>query len=258
MFSAAEIADREQQWRVASDRADALLALSQSVADDAVAGDPALAAKVHVCGFRPYFPTSALGADPKGTRIAYGLPDRYLLVSNQVFRHKNHALVIAALARLRERGASVPTVVFTGRPLDPRHPDLFSELLQYVARQGLHEHCRFLGVVPRADQLALIRAADAIVQPSLFEGRGAILEEAAVLGTLPLCSDLPVNREQAVATARYFDPADADALADLMAAVPPAVDKPVEVIVADSQALTREYGHTLLGVLRTIQSRAHS
>jgi glycosyltransferase involved in cell wall biosynthesis len=258
MFSEVEIADREQQWQAAAARADALLALSQSVADDAIAGDPALASRVHVCGFRPYLPASTLRSDPQATRAAYGLPDRYLLVSNQVFRHKNHALVIAALAVLRDRGERVPTVVFTGRPWDPRHPDLFSELLQEVARQGLHEQCRFLGVLPRPHQLALIRAADAIVQPSLFEGRGAILEEAAVLGTLPLCSDLPVNREQAVAAARYFDPADPVALANLIAAVPPTVDKPVEAIVADSMALTREYGHTLIAVLRTIQSRAQS
>jgi glycosyltransferase involved in cell wall biosynthesis len=256
MFGPGEVAAREQQWLEVSARANGLMALSQTVVDDALASSPEVAPKIRVCGFRPFFTMATLAQDPDETRRRYDLPENFLLVSNQVFRHKNHGLVLDALSALKRTGRAVPTVAFTGRPYDPRNPDHFSALLQQTARDGLHDDCRFLGVVSRAEQVALIRAARAVVQPSLFEGRGAIVEESAVLGTPLICSDLPVHREQWAPRARFFDPRDAAALTVLLEDLEVRERKTVEAIVADSTALTRDYGERVLALSRLAQSRA--
>jgi glycosyltransferase involved in cell wall biosynthesis len=249
MFDAAQRQERERRWGAAAARADVLLALSQDAADDAVRFDPTVADRIAVCGHAPRFTPELLRLDPDAVRAAYHLPERYLLVSNQLYRHKGHDTVVAALAAIRAGGDEPPTVAIAGRPHDPRSPHWLSELLQSVARQGLHEQCRFLGVVSRDEQLALIRAAEAVVQPSRFEGRGAIAEEAALLGTPLLLSDLAVHRELPV-QARRFPVGDAESLAALMRATQPHPRRSVQDIVTASERASRAYGDALLAALQ--------
>lgn len=248
MFDDSDLRDRERQWNYVAGRADGVLAISQSVAADAVSDHPEIKEKVHVCGFPPIFPPSALAEDPDEVRRRYALPERFLLVSNQFWRHKNHALVFDALSRLKRRAKVPPVVAFTGRPHDYRHPDAFSETLRRVQQEGLHEYCRFLGVVPRAEQVALIRAAEAIVQPSRFEGRGAIVEETQVLGAQLLCSDLPVHRELDAPNALFFSPDDADELARLLERRYPRSTKTAGEIAAESRRLAADYGRRLMEI----------
>jgi alpha-1,3-rhamnosyl/mannosyltransferase len=72
------------------------------------------------------------------------------------------------------------------------------------------------GYVPDAQLDALIRGADLVVHPSLYEGFGLILVEAMARG-IPLAvanaTALPVTAGDA---AVLFDPADPDALAEAM------------------------------------------
>ncbi|HEX8161034.1 MAG TPA: glycosyltransferase [Pyrinomonadaceae bacterium] len=251
-FEAQEIADRERQWDYVARRADGLLAISQAVADDALASHPGVAGKIHVCGFPPIFTPSMLALDPEQARRAHHLPERYFVVSNQFWQHKNHALVFEALSRLRRAGKVPPVVAFTGRPHDYRSPDAFSNMLQSVSRQGLHEYCRFLGVVPRAEQIALVRGAEAVVQPSKFEGRGAIAEEASVLGTQLLCSSLPVHRELNLPGALFFPVDDADALAALLERDFRRPVRDAREVAAESLRLAREYGERLLAICERV------
>ncbi|MCA1630583.1 MAG: glycosyltransferase, partial [Acidobacteria bacterium] len=196
---------------------------------------------------------------PGEVRRKYRLPERFFLVSNQFWEHKNHALVLRALAELKRRGEPPPVVVFTGRPYDPRRPDYFTRLLMFVNEQGLHEHCRFLGVLPRAEQIALIRAASAVVQPSRFEGRGAITEETSLLGTQLLCSDLRAQRELNLPGAIFFDVDDVAGLADLLRRDYPHEQKGERDIADESLRLSRDYGARMMeiceGVLRKRRPR---
>ncbi|MFL6231274.1 MAG: glycosyltransferase family 4 protein [Pyrinomonadaceae bacterium] len=252
MFDDSERRDRERQWNYIAERADGVLAISRAVADDALSRHPHIQAKVHVCGFPPVFRAPVLAADPEEVRRRYGLPERFFLVSNQFWRHKNHALVFHALSRLKRCGKVPPVVAFTGRPHDYRHPDDFSEMLRLVQQQGLHEYCRFLGVVPRAEQVALIRAAEAVIQPSLFEGRGAIVEETQVLGTQLLCSDLPVHRELHAPGARFFQSNDEEELARLMEQRYPRSKKSALEIAEESQQLAADYGRRLMEIFERV------
>jgi glycosyltransferase involved in cell wall biosynthesis len=255
VFSEQEINDRSRQWKYVAQRADGILVISKSVANDALKSDPEVAQKLSVCGFPPVFPGSILTTSPEETRQKYDLPERFFLVCNQFFKHKNHITVLQALKQLRDSQDEVPVVAFTGRPHDYRNPDAFSELLRFVQVHKLHHYCRFLGVTPREEQIALIRAAKAVIHPSAFEGRGAIVEEAHVLGANLICSDLPVHRELRAPGTLFFPVGDVAALASLMKEPFQRSSKTIEQIAEESKELAVAYGRELMDVFNNVIGR---
>ena len=252
MFSAQEITDRERQWDYVAGRANGILVISESVAKDALSKHPEISDRLYVAPFPPLFSATTLSIDPQDVRHKYDLPERFLLVCNQFWAHKNHLLVLRALKRLKENMREPPVIAFTGRPHDYRNPNFFSEILSYVNSHGLHQYCRFLGVIPRNEQLALIRASTAVIHPSLFEGRGAIVEEAGILGTQVLCSDLPVHRELNALGTIFFPVDGVDELAEVMTRDYPISALSTRTIIEESNALARDYGNHLLRVCKAV------
>ena len=151
----------------------------------------------------------------RATADRYGLPQHFFFMPNQLSKHKNHLLVLDALALLRERGSSV-VVVSSGKQLDERHPEYFSEVQARLKELGLQHELRFLGMIPYADLLALMQASIALLNPSLFEGWSTPVEEARSLGVPLVLSDLGVHREQAGTAAIYFDRHSPTALANAL------------------------------------------
>lgn len=259
LFDSQEIQDRERQWNFVAARADGIIAISQAVAEDALATHPQVANKLYVCGFPPMFPLSKLAQNPDAVRQRYNLPERFFLVCNQFWQHKNHALVFSAMSYLKQNGAAPPIVAFTGLPHDYRRPDAFGKLQRFVNEHGLDEYCRFLGVIPRDEQIALIRAATAVIQPSKFEGRGAIVEEASLLGAPLLCSDLPVHRELHAPGALFFSVDGVEELAELMKQEYARSGKDDQTIAEESRRLARAYGEQLMTVCeRVLNSHSNS
>jgi glycosyl transferase family 1 len=144
-------------------------------------------------------------------RARHGIPARYFHLPNQLWKHKNHALVVEALRR-----APQCVVVATGPREDYRHAGMYEALQAQVAAAGVGARFHHLGLVPFADLIALVRNAVAVINPSRFEGWSTTVEEAKSLGKRVLVSDIPVHREQAAPRASYFGLDDADALAALM------------------------------------------
>lgn len=162
-------------------------------------------------------------AQARAIADGYGLPAHFLFMPNQFSKHKNHLLVLDALALLRSRGVDV-VVVSSGKQLDERHPDYFPQFKARLDGLGLHNQLRLLGLIPYAHLAALMRASACLLNPSLFEGWSTPVEEARALGVPLLLSDLGVNREQAGDQARYFKRHSATELADAIAATPPLSD----------------------------------
>jgi glycosyltransferase involved in cell wall biosynthesis len=189
---------------------------SQAVADQAHAHYGHLGARLHVVPFASFVRDEAKDADPAALRARYGLPERYFICSNQLWKHKNHALVLRALAALGPgEGARV---VFTGREEDPRDPAYALSVKALATALGVEDRARFLGFLPRTDQLGLIEGAVAVIQPSLCEGWSTVVEDAKALGRPVLASDIPVHREQLGPDALLFAPDDPAALAALLRA----------------------------------------
>ena len=200
--------ERNDRWFAAHRH---VMVSSQDVADDLVRHYGRRANRVHVVRFASFLPTdTAPAGDP---RHRHGLPGRYFLCANQFWRHKNHALVLRALAAA---GPDVPPVVFTGREEDYRDPEYGPSVLRLAAELGLGGQARFLGFIPRADQLALMAGAVAVIQPSLCEGWSTTIEDAKALGRPVLASDIAVHREQLGEGADLFAGDDPDALAGLL------------------------------------------
>lgn len=151
----------------------------------------------------------------RATAERYGLPERFFYVPNQFSKHKNHLLVLEALAVLR---MSRPDIVIaaSGKPVDERDPRHFPEVENRVRELRLEKQFRILGMLPFADVRALMQASLALLNPSLFEGWSTPVEEARGLGVPLLLSDLDVHREQAAEDATYFDRYSAQALASTL------------------------------------------
>ena len=161
----------------------------------------------------------------------YGLPRHFVFMPNQLSKHKNHLLVIDALAMLRQRGTPV-CIAASGKPLDERHPAHYGEVVRHRDELGVTDDLRLLGLIPYDHVAALMRASLALLNPSLFEGWSTPVEEARSLGVRLLLSDLDVHREQAGTSALYFDRRSPGELADALQSLQPLADEAVEANLA--------------------------
>ena len=161
----------------------------------------------------PQIPPSIIEAQKIAS--SHGLKKSFFYMPNQFWRHKNHLLVIEALAILRDRGCRI-VVAASGQQIDPIAPGHFDVVHKKVIDLGLEENFRILGLIPREHIPMLMRACEALLNPSLFEGWSTTVEEARLLGTPMLLSDLPVHREQMGADALYFDRISPHNLADCL------------------------------------------
>ena len=154
-------------------------------------------------------------ADARAVADSYDLPEHYFFMPNQFSKHKNHGLVLDALAILKARGVGC-VIVSSGKQADERHPGYFPAFRARLEASGLQAQLRLLGMIPYADLAALMQASVALLNPSLFEGWSTPVEEARALGVPLVLSDLAVHREQAGADAVYFERHSAAALADAL------------------------------------------
>lgn len=156
----------------------------------------------------------------------YALPERFLYIANQFWRHKDHATAFEALQILRDKGMEV-SVVCTGLQNDRRDPAYFEMLKAELIRQGLQDRVHFLGLVPREDQIQFFRAAVAVVQPSRFEGWSTVIEDAKALGRPIIASDIAVHQEQLAGSdgGYLFKTSSASDLADRIAMLWPDLQK---------------------------------
>ena len=197
----------------------------------------------------------ALARIPLAQLVAkFHIPARYVHLPNQLWKHKNHELVVEAL-----RAAPEVSVVATGPREDYRHADVYDALLARVRAAGVEARFHHLGLVSFAELISLMSHAVAVVNPSRFEGWSTTVEEAKSLGKRVLVSDLAVHREQAPARASYFGVDDAAALAaqlrEAWAAYDPAEDAraaadAATAVPARTQAFAEAYDQIIHEALR--------
>jgi glycosyltransferase involved in cell wall biosynthesis len=171
--------------------------------------------RVHVVPFASFADVELAEAERVDLRSRYRLPQRFYICNSQMWRHKNHGVVLRALAETAA-AEETPAVVFTGREHDYRHRQYAAEIKALSAELGITEKTHFLGFIPRADQLGLMSAAIAVIQPSLCEGWSGTVEDAKALGKHVLASDIAVHREQLDRNVDFFRPHEIEALARLL------------------------------------------
>lgn len=213
-FGADEIRKTELKYQSIS-KAPLTVLSSNMAQDDFARYYPERASRGRVLNFVSYAEPAYFEDNPIAIQGKYNLPDTFFLVSNQFWGHKNHELVIDAVAQLDRKGVK-PCVVCTGNTKDHRDPGLFDRLIGKIQDAGISERFRFLGMIPRSDQMNLMRRCIAVIQPSLFEGWSTVVEDARALGKSMLISDFPVHLEQNPPNSWFFARNDAAALAECM------------------------------------------
>lgn len=157
----------------------------------------------------PKLPTT----DSTYIRNKYSLPEKYFIIANQFWPHKNHQLVFEAIVKVREKYPDV-CIACSGKQTSYRDGNYFQNLQNFILQNNLQNNVVFLGFIPRIDQLLLIRNAQAVIQPSLFEGWSTVIEDCKALGQFVLASDLKVNIEQSNQNILFFNQNNAKELAN--------------------------------------------
>ena len=104
--------------------------------------------------------------------------------------------------------------VFTGSLNDYRDPDYIKEIKRYVDDPIINPWIIITGFIDRIEQLLLMKNSLLIIQPSLFEGWGTVLEDAKVLNKKVILSDILIHQEQKNDNCILFNPLDYNDLSD--------------------------------------------
>jgi glycosyltransferase involved in cell wall biosynthesis len=213
----------EAEFRVWDDRcrdsvekADLIVLSSDTAFQDFKAEFPEAVAKVRIVRFCSLPDASWWELDPVTVAKSKGIEGRYFLVSNQFNHYKNHGVIFEAARLLRDNGTDVK-VVCTGNTKGFATEPYFNRLMAFIADNDLSSHIQILGLLPRAEHLAIMRGSAAMLQPSYFEGWSTAVEDAKALGKVIVASDLPVHREQLTSDYPFLvSPDDAHAWAEAM------------------------------------------
>jgi glycosyltransferase involved in cell wall biosynthesis len=185
---------------------------ARAVRNDIYRFYPYVSAAVYALPFAPV-PSAGWFEAHDDVRRKYSLPDRYFLISNQFWVHKDHLTAFRALLTARDSH-----IVCTGEMIDYNHPGHVDELRSFVLNNGLDGRVTLLGHIPKRDQIEIMKQSRAVIQPSLFEGGpgGGCVFDAAALGVPVILSDIDINREVEIDNAFFFEAGNGEALAELM------------------------------------------
>lgn len=145
----------------------------------------------------------------------YSVSEKFFYLPNQLWKHKNHLVVVEALNILKEAGVDIQ-VVCTGGLEDFRNPEYSKEVLNKVKEHNLEKNILFLGLIPYIEVQYLLRNCIAVINPSLFEGWSSTVEECKSMGKNMILSNIKVHLEQAPPESFYFDSMNPKELSNCM------------------------------------------
>lgn len=178
----------------------------------------------------------------------YNLPKRYFMMSNQFWVHKDHPTALRAFAEYLKSDSEIE-FIFTGSMEDYRRPGYIEELKQLIKELKIEDKVRFLGLIPKEEQLQIMKGALAVVQTTLFEGGpgGGGASDAAALGVPVILSDIKTNLAVEYERAHFFHAREAH---DLSLKMQEVVQKnyapiPVNELIAKSRKNMQKLGNYL-------------
>lgn len=232
---------------------------SEAAKEDFFRVVPQFSHKARVLSFASFLDKVVYAQNVHEICSEYHLPERFFLLPNQLWKHKNHRVVLDALSLVRHKEPDI-MIVSTGLLSDYRNPNYSSEFLAEVSRSGNRNNFIFLGILPRNHVYAIMRQAVAVIQPSLFEGWSTIVEEVKSVGKMIILSDLKVHREQDPPLAEYFDPLDPRSLAEKILLVydhtPPGPDLQLEEFARKNfSSRFKLFGESFLSIVKDVLDR---
>ena len=212
---------RRRRWERVARRADLVYSSYEHVRRDVVERLGVAAERAAVLPLAPPAELrEPLGRDTNPPDARALLPDLpsgpFALMPAQLWPHKNHALVFAALAELRrKRGVEIP-IVCPGQ-IDGECAAHAARMRQLAYALGVGHLVRMPGYVTRAQLQALYEACRVVIVASLYEAGSFPAMEAMGLGKPLIASRVTSNPETVGDAAELFDPTDSHDLATKLA-----------------------------------------
>lgn len=173
-------------------------------------------ARVSAAGARERIAALALANRVEAARII-SAPGGFVLSVGADHWYKNRAGLLSIYAKLREKLSPPPVLVMVGNPLSGAD-------LAKAEALGLKEHLISFAAVSSEQLEAFYRLAEGLLFPSWEEGFGWPIAEAQACGCPVFASNRSPMTEVGGAAAVYFDPADPDNAAQIIAAAWPQRD----------------------------------
>ena len=202
-FSKKEIFHRNRKFRKIFNNSSVLVLSSEDCRKDLKKFYGERKSKIFILNFRANLKKDLLKKNPNDILNKYKLPQKFFIISNQFWRHKNHLLVFKSLSYLKNKYHIRPNLVLTGK-LIYDDSAFAREIIDYIKNLEINSQIYILGLIPKEDQFLLMRQSLAIIQPSLFEGWSTIVEEARSIGKTIILSDLDVHKEQNFSKSIFF------------------------------------------------------
>jgi len=143
-----------------------------------------------------------LGVPPERITIVRNGIDEKLLRYKPRHRHDNMITYLGRLVKHKHPGDLIHALSF----LDPEsnwtariagEGELLPDLQALTRRLALEKRVEFLGRIGDDEKTQLLASSSCLVLPSMAEGWGAVLTEAAAVGTPSIAYDVPGVHEQA-------------------------------------------------------------
>lgn len=145
------------------------------------------------------FPTN-YKITPKAVKVVkkkYGMGDKYFYIGNQYWEHKNFELIINSLKYLRDKlGNTRIQIISSGSPVGKNDCVYFKKIMNLVKYNNFKNNFIYIGIVYRNEVDVLIAGSLAVINPSVYEGWNATVEQAKSLNKKIILSDIQVHREQ--------------------------------------------------------------
>lgn len=224
-FSPQDIRTRDTQYRAFCERASSVCVQTEWTKQDVVTQYGINPNKIAVMrwgtAFEAYLQPSL--EETERIRAELALPELFFLYPAVCWPHKNHAVILRALALLQSYCSQRLHVVFTGAASG------YQTQVEALARElGVSDAIRFLGFTTSSQLQTLFHLATALLFPSRFEGLGLPVLEAFRAGLPVISSNATVLPEVTGGAALLFDPDSPEELAS-----------GIEALLASSQLRAR-------------------
>lgn len=250
MFTEKEIHNRNKSFLKIARNSEAVILSSYDALKDYKNFTKLYAGKGYVAQFVSQPPDlyfSLTENDETELKLKYDITCPYIYVPNQFWQHKNHYLLLQAIALIKKRGGN-PLILCSGLMEDYRDQTYIEKLKSFVTENGISDNVKFLGLIPYKDVFSLIKYSIVVLNPSRFEGWSSTVEECKSVGKLMLLSDIPVHKEQHPA-ALFFKSDSVESLAiQIEAALQSTADIKVDELASNEQR-TKEYAETYCQIL---------
>ena len=157
----------------------------------------------HLCADESFYRAPEVARRP-----AAALPEHYIFYPANRWLHKNHDLLLRAMAMLRDQEKMTVHAVFTG--FDQENGYAIEEKAK---EYGIADQVTQLGYVSVEELAYLYVHAELMVFPSLFEGFGIPLVEAMAAGCPVLAAKTTSLPEVGGDGVAYFNPSSPESLA---------------------------------------------